>query len=591
MNITAMLTHIKTKTDRIWIEACAVTAAAAGVLRFFQLELKPLHHDEGVNGFFLERLFNDGVYRYDPSNYHGPDLYYVALVFSKVFGLNTFSVRMSVAVFGVLTVLLVFFLRDYLGKAGSIAAGLLLALSPGMVYISRYFIHEMIFIFLSLALVVSVVLFIDREKAGLFAVLWTALLLIVAFIPTTVRLASLFDGGAFWAAAAFLILVDLVLVAILIKSVLEWDGGRPMYLFLASASLVMLFATKETAFITVGTQIIAWGCVAAWMRMGPEVFGKRSEEPASAGLTFAGFRKALGTGGSRNWALFMSAAVFVYLGTLFFSSFFTHPQGIVDAFRAYFFWTKTGTADHTQSGLFAYVRWAFKIETAILLLSAVGVATALVRGSNRFAVFSAFWAFGMLAAYSIIPYKTPWLAISFVLPMCIVAGYLIGLLVESKGLRSKAFGALLGAGAAASLAYQAYDLNFVRYDDDKMPYVYAHTRREFLDMVREIRSVAERSGEGQKARVEIVSSDYWPLPWYMRGVVAATFHGTFVEARNAEMIVAKARDKEDELLRRYGSTYRVQGRYPLRPGVELYLLVRNDLASPGAAPLPMRSAR
>jgi len=52
-----------------------VIAAAAG-LRLYDLTLKPLHHDEGVNGFFLLGLFREGVYCYNPANYHGPTLYY-----------------------------------------------------------------------------------------------------------------------------------------------------------------------------------------------------------------------------------------------------------------------------------------------------------------------------------------------------------------------------------------------------------------------------------------------------------------------------------------------------------------------------------
>jgi predicted membrane-bound mannosyltransferase len=44
-------------------------AVAAVVLRLYDLELKPLHHDEGVNGHFLRLLVEPPhVYRYDPKN-------------------------------------------------------------------------------------------------------------------------------------------------------------------------------------------------------------------------------------------------------------------------------------------------------------------------------------------------------------------------------------------------------------------------------------------------------------------------------------------------------------------------------------------
>ncbi len=75
--------------DFPWLIGCVVVTLVAVFWRFWQLELKPLHHDEGVNGFFLITFFRDSVYKYDPANYHGPDLYYFALAFAKMFGLNT----------------------------------------------------------------------------------------------------------------------------------------------------------------------------------------------------------------------------------------------------------------------------------------------------------------------------------------------------------------------------------------------------------------------------------------------------------------------------------------------------------------------
>src|SRR5574338_695144 len=97
--------------QRLWLIACAAITAIAAFLRFYHLELKPLHHDEGVNGWFLTNLVREGVYKYDPANYHGPTLYYIALGFVQVFGLEPVPVRASVAVWGVLTVVLCFYLR------------------------------------------------------------------------------------------------------------------------------------------------------------------------------------------------------------------------------------------------------------------------------------------------------------------------------------------------------------------------------------------------------------------------------------------------------------------------------------------------
>src|SRR3954470_16153419 len=156
--------------DKLWLVLSAGVTVIAAALRCMDLAFKPLHHDEGVNGFFLTNLVRDGIYKYDPANYHGPTLYYLTLPFVEAFGLKTVPMRVSVAIWGVLMVVLVLYLRDYLGRVGTLLAALFIAIAPGMVYISRYFIHEIFFVFLSLALVVAVVFFIEKERAGIGAV-------------------------------------------------------------------------------------------------------------------------------------------------------------------------------------------------------------------------------------------------------------------------------------------------------------------------------------------------------------------------------------------------------------------------------------
>jgi hypothetical protein len=163
------------------------------------------------------------------------------------------------------------------------------------------------------------------------------------------------------------------------------------------------------------------------------------------------------------------------------------------------------------------------------------------------------------------------------LPMCIIGGYAINELAISKAPMQKILAAILAVASAGILSYQTYELNFVKYDDDSMPYVYAHTRRGFLDLIKEIKRYAEKSGRGKEAIIEVVSPDYWSIPWYLNDYKFANFHGQFVDADTAEMIVA-SKAQLPELAPRYAAHYKYVGTYPLRPGVDLYLLVRNDLA-------------
>ena len=121
-----------------------------------------------------------------------------------------------------------------------------------------------------------------------------------------------------------------------------------------------------------------------------------------------------------------------------------------------------------------------------------------------------------------------------------------------------------------------YDLNFVRYDDEDAPMVYAHTSREFLDMIRDIERFAEASGKGMDASIDIVSPDYWPMVWYMKDYPKAIFHGRITDSK-AEIIVAKKGEQDAEVMRRYSANYDYYASYHLRSGVDLMLLVRKDL--------------
>jgi uncharacterized protein (TIGR03663 family) len=654
-------------TDYFWLLNCTLITIVASFLRFYWLELKPLHHDEGVNGYFLTNLFRNGEYKYDPANYHGPDLYYIALAFSKIFGLQTISIRASVAIFGVLTVIMAFFLKRYIGKIGSLAAALFLSLSPGMVFISRYFIHEILFVFFSFGIVVSILYFIEKRKAGVVAIASMTALLLVCFLPSVINLSNLINvenQTLFWIIRGGFFLIEAVLVLFVMRMILSWNDGRPVYLLLASASTVLLFATKETAFITVATMLIACVCVWIWRRIYAATIGDYGEDDTGkTALTWANFREGLGVSSNAEFILVQSAVtsiaifamwlfvrigidkfldkaddaakgivvqsesflhetdyailaiasalllvsvfvwifrkpqkistdfvmlsiasmlVFLYVGILFFSSFFTYPQGIRGAFEAYSIWTKTGAKEHTQNGMWAYVRWGMKIESPIMILSAIGTLIALLKARHRFAIFTGFWAFGMFAAYTIIPYKTPWLALSFLLPMCIVAGYGVGEMLRANDIVLKILGGLVAMMAVFILSYQTYDLNFVRYDDEERVYVYAHTKRGFLDLIKQIEHYSEKSGKGKEATIEIVSPDYWSMPWYMNDYPHANFNGHLVDANTAEMIVAKKDEQDAEVVTRYTPHYKYVGTYPLRPGVDLMLLVRRDLADPDA---------
>jgi len=583
--------------ERAWLVASAVILALAAFLRLYALELKPMHHDEGVNGFFLTNLVRHGSYKYDPTNYHGPTLYYLSVPLVTLFGLSTFAVRLLPALFGVATVWLALALRRQLGTVAALAAAALIAVSPGAVYYSRYYIHETLFVFFTLGIVVAALRF--RET------------------------------GSAW------------------------------HLMLLALSAALLFATKETHFISVVTLGLA-ALVASgwerWFRARPArgQGARRVARPAPSESLLSRL------GGARGAAALAAGAVVLFLAVnaLFYSSFLTNPKGVGDALKALNVWAETGTSDFHEKPAYTYVNWLWQEEAPILILAAVGSAVALFgRASSRFAVFAGAWGFGMLAAYSLIPYKTPWLALSFVVPLALAAGYgvqalgrlpvggLVGfaaaavagawvvhLLHGSKALtawaewagastpfplqaalvvalvagltalglwlargregRGSGWGRwgvpplALGALACGVCLYQSWVLNFREYDNDKYPYVYSHSQRGMLDLIAEIERLSARTGRGKEASINVASRDYWPFPWYFRDYTGVGYHGSVApryDAQSTPIVVGREGgapsdpDYIGKLRPLLMAEYKEVGTYDLRPGVRLVLFARRDL--------------
>jgi len=150
-----------------WLYVAAV--AAALVLRLLWLDDRPLHHDEGVNAWFVGNLMDGYRWSYDPGRFHGPFLFFFHLPIAALFGVSTLAFRLPVALVSTATLLLLLPLRRWLSPAGTVAAAWLLAVSPSLVAYGRDFIHETYLVFFTLALVVSVARLIETPTEGTLA--------------------------------------------------------------------------------------------------------------------------------------------------------------------------------------------------------------------------------------------------------------------------------------------------------------------------------------------------------------------------------------------------------------------------------------
>ena len=505
----------------------------AAVLRLYDLNLVPLHHDEGVNGNFLVRLVREGAYSYDPQNYHGPTLYYfsalipwiVKVLFGNAardnYGLTTFTIRLIPVIFGLATIGLVFLLRRRLGTVGTLAAALMLAVSPGAVYLSRYFIHETLFVFFTLGIVVAALRFYDKRN--------------------------------------------------------------PVYLISAAASAALLFATKETAFISAGVLLIALGMTWAYMRL---IRGARGDRNAKRRTVSEGLVDKFGGTPRLVTSIVLAIIVFWVLWILFYSSFFTNYKGINDSFETFTIWRKTGNEAHVHP-VTMYLKWLVTQESTLLFFGAAGAAIAVLRPRNSFAIFCGLWSFGLIAAYSLIGYKTPWLVLNFIVPLALIAGYLSQAIYEmlkhllGTTLVTWFLVAMISFVAVGVAGYQTIDLNFVNYDNDEgyYVYVYAHTTRNLLDLVNEVERIAKETS-GPTTGITIISPDYWPLPWYFRNFTRVGYYGRM--AASSEPIIIANANQKDEVEASFGPYYEQVtsnepgGTFQLRPGVDLLLYRRRE---------------
>ncbi|MCD6247027.1 MAG: TIGR03663 family protein [Candidatus Diapherotrites archaeon] len=157
--------------DRRLFALLFVLIVASGfALRLFLIEVRPLHHDEGVNGYFAAQVLNGNSWRYNPENYHGPlPFYLIALAFA-IFGETVFSLRIVPVLFGSLMPVLLLPFRKSLGDKGTLFAAFLLSFSPSLFYYSMDAIHEIFFAFFILASIVFLFSFLENgNKVFLYA--------------------------------------------------------------------------------------------------------------------------------------------------------------------------------------------------------------------------------------------------------------------------------------------------------------------------------------------------------------------------------------------------------------------------------------
>jgi uncharacterized protein (TIGR03663 family) len=510
--------------------ALLLVVAGALALRLPQLDRRPLHTDESVHTIKFKGLWEQGVYRYDPHEYHGPSLYYLTLPAAWASGAHTFAetneatYRMVPVLFGLGLILLLPLLRDGLGRTASVAAGIFTAVSPAMVFYSRYYIHEMLLVFFTTLLLAAGWRYLRSRRWGWALLAGAALGLMHATKETFVFVLVAAAGAAcltwIWS---------------------RWVDGTP----------------PDLARALRPTPLIAAGGVALLISIAlfTSLFTNASGPMDSLRTYAPWFSRAGGDSPHHHpWHYYLGLLAWYRVGR---GPLWT--EGLVLALAAVGFVAALRRRGATSPPQAATPN---RGDSALPSSGEAACSSApLVR-------FIGFYAILLAAIYSFIPYKTPWCLLGFLHAFLLLAGVGAATLLEwarSARLRiALAFALALGA---AQLGVQAYRASYPYCDSQRNPYVYAHTLSDLLSLVERVNQLAalDVRGFAMPVRVLVRGGGAWPLPWYLRRFTRVEWDPQpTLDPRFPVVIASPA--YEGLIQEKLAGTHEPAGHFGLRPG-------------------------
>jgi len=423
-------------------------------LRFFALDLKLFHHDEAIHAWFSYRLMTEGIYAYEPM-YHGPFLYYVTAGMFTLFGDADLVARILPALFGVAIIPLIYWIYrlGYLDQRQTLIAALFIAISPSMVYFSRFLRHDIFQLFFTVLILAALLAYAEQGKIR-YALL-----------------AGLAIGGGMTLKEdmpIFLIVVATFAIYLLLTKKIRlprtWLRDSIAVVVVALAVMVLFYSSFGAHF-----EIIETGWIAAYKHW----------------ASMHGMCRICGP-----WffyiLLFLLYEVPIILLAVYGSAQFAlrhNPlPGIAASLKRKFPLKRSHTAGEEEPD--APVR-----ET---------LARMAVPWDKKelFFLFSLYWMVVSLAAYAYIGEKVPWLIIHQLFPMILVSVYLMT--------EKKMYIALAGC---LFLILMTWHVALVAEDINE-PIVQVQNSED----MRTVMKLIDVSNT-----VVIASENYWPLPWYYRG--------------------------------------------------------------------------
>jgi len=291
------------------------------------------------------------------------------------------------------------------------------------------------------------------------------------------------------------LLAALTLAALLFAR-LWWSTGKTRWALAAGAAAGLMQATKASA------PLFILAALAALLAVRPR--------PAAP----AGRRAARDI-------LFGAAAALAFAALLY-SSFGAHAAGLRDAFATYGgipARLRGGSTGHEKPWwyflrLFAWQRQGGLVfeEVGFAALALAGLAVALASGTPLLRWAAAYSAI-VLLALSATPYKTPWHAVHLVPGFAILAAGAFAALSRSGPGRAAAVA--VAVAVLGLLVFQADRVARAYASDARNPYAYVHSSPDVLKFRALADAALLRAPAGP---VRVISEEYWPLPWYFRGL-------------------------------------------------------------------------
>ncbi|HEX3247045.1 MAG TPA: flippase activity-associated protein Agl23, partial [Chloroflexota bacterium] len=138
------------------------------LLRIHDIGVRAFHHDESLHATYSWYLYSGRGYVHDPLM-HGPEQFHVNALIFFLFGDNDVTARLQYVLLGTFIIGLPYFVRHELGRLAAIIAAIILTISPGFLYFSRFAREDMPFAFFTMLMAVGLFGYIrTRQRKYLY---------------------------------------------------------------------------------------------------------------------------------------------------------------------------------------------------------------------------------------------------------------------------------------------------------------------------------------------------------------------------------------------------------------------------------------